>query len=497
MEGYDNFGLWLSDESQYKVGGKSKHGTLIKPNIDVVTTTNGFDIVYTFKNNKKDTTSIGEFYLGNFNLNETIYYRNTRYTFQEDTIVAKKNIQYASDARIYPDPSSYSPITVIRDNNYIVGISFIYPVMDYKHSINQMFFGMFTDNKRIGWNMNVQINKNINGQQYFESGELSPGEQRIYKISIRVKKVVNAKNDWKEVIKPYKEYFDKEFGKVKYIKDDRPVLGYHGASEYFFSETNKYGFPYDKNDNYLASHPRRPDHYGFKPTAQYIKKLSISKHAARVMIWVPSGLYRTHQNLNYPYQFASQLEVISKSKSQLSRSKKICDAILNYKSLSKEMSELGMWWGHAGGISYRWDDAILPFNTRSQKDWSYAYKEIDMAKSLGVTCLGLDAFIEMPGWDQYLWLNTMRTRTNGSIKFIVEIYSFDIIHTLAGFMYADWNCKGYHELANYLVPGNEMWFLIQRDSPKDLEAYTKKVVSLGYVPCIIAHMNDKVNFNLK
>ena len=451
---------------------------------------NGFDIELNFKNNQKDTASIGELFIGNFKLSQKVFYRNTNYTFYEDSLLSKNNIQYASSSRVYPSTSCYSPITVLRDNNYIVGVSLTYPIEEYKHTANHMFFGNFSDSNNYGWNMVIQINKSTNGQLYRSSGELPPRQNRIYKLHIRVTKVRNIDEDWKKVIQPYKNYFDIKYRQI-YKLNKNPIIGYVGVNETKITTENPYGYTNTEHDKNLISHPLRPDIYGFLPTVNYIKSLAEQKNAYRIMIWAPSGLYRKNQTLNYPYQFATNLFKISKSKSLHSRRSQDRSPIKNFKKLSKEIDEMGMWWGHSGQISYSWDDGILkPFDVNSKRDWKAAFAELDAATSLGVNCLGLDSFNEMDGWDQILWLIEMNKRAQHKIKFVSELYSFDIVHTYAAFMYADWNSKSKHYLADYLIPNNEKWMLISSSSIKNINEYIQHVKRDNYVPCLISYLKD-------
>src|SRR5258706_11774101 len=175
------FRLWLSD-NKYTLGGESMHNTNIVPEIKVITQPDGFDIEYTYFNRTKDTSSMGEFFFGRMKLDSLIYFRNTNYTFQDDPVKAKKNIQYVSSARIYPFFTSYSPVTILHDNNYIFGISIVYPFQEYKHTINQLLVGSFFDHQTQGWDLVIQSNESKNGQTYINKGELSPGQTRVYKV---------------------------------------------------------------------------------------------------------------------------------------------------------------------------------------------------------------------------------------------------------------------------------------------------------------------------
>ncbi len=496
-EHYSNLGFWVTDE-QAILCNPSEHGTKVRPAIKIETKNDGFNVIYTFHNYSNDTASIGEFYLGKIKLDSTIYYRNTGYTFQEEEYRVKKNILFMSPARVYPSTSSYSPVTVLRDSEYIIGISVIYPFMDYKHTINQLIVGTFYDDQPAGWDLIIQVNKNCNGQQYYKSGDLAPGEYRKYELYFRVKKVRNIRKDWRDVISPYKDYFDRSFAPMSYKQNRNPILGYHGVSDHLVNLDNPYGYWTVKNNTGLYDHPFRPDQKGFKSTTDYLLRLLRSYSFKRIMVWAPTGLYLKHPQRNYPFQFTSQWYnsiIVGNDSEDVNR---MNDAVIHFKKLTSRGYKLGLWWGHAIYVSRFWDSANFElFNPENISHWELSFRELDIAKETEVSDIGLDSFNDLPGWDQVVWLDTMINRTKKKIKFVSEQYSFDVIHTRAAFFYAPWNVSGPHELADYLVPKNEKWIQIIPENVNDINQYMKESARNGYNPCIMTYLGAPIYHKYK
>lgn len=485
IENIDETRLWLSGKG-YTIGGKTKHTTHIAPVINVSVNGNGFDIEYIFENTTHDTASLGELHFGRVKLDSIIYARNTTYTFQEETYHAKRNSQYVGSARVYPSSSSYSPVAVFRDKDYIYGISVVYPFMEYHHTINLLLAGANMSFQPLGWDLFVQINKNHNGEKYYASGELAPGQKRIYKMYVRIDRVNDPEQDWKKVIQPYKTYFQEHLLKMEYVKDRRPVIGYHGVSDHLVTDLNPYGYWNPTNDPLLTSHPVRPDQYGFGPVTDYLNRLLKRYSFQRLMYWAPTGLYRHHPQLNYPFQFMSRWK--SFDNSRVGKDGDVMqDGINNFIQLASMKYELGFWWGHAIYVSRYWDSPTYEKFDPSNKDhWELSFKEMRIAKQAHASCVGLDSFNELTGWDQVTWLDSMASFTDHAIKFVSETYTFDVIHTKAAFYYADWNAFGPHVLADFLVPGNEKWMHINPEvhTPKMAKDWAKK----GYSLCVFGYL---------
>lgn len=487
-ESFPGMGYWISSQNSNLCDRSDQRKTL-QPEVIIEVVRDGINLSYTFHNRGTENTSIGEFYIGKFNLDSTVYWRNTNYTFGEEAFHAKRNILFLSQANIYPTTSAYSPVTVFRDEDYIVGVSVMYPFMEYKHSINQLLAGTFYDNLPSGWEVVIQANAPCNSQKYQPSGDIRPGETRVYRIALRVKEVDKTNQDWKKVIHPYKVYFKEHYGGVQYHRDGRPVIGYHGVSDHLQTNDNPYGYWNVEDVAGGQQHPLRPDKNGFGPTTEYLKKMLAANHSKRIMLWAPTGLYFKHSERNYPFQFTSQWFETATDSPSVNTRDLFEDATVHLNDLSKKRTALGLWWGHSIYVTKQWDtDAYEMFDPLKSEHWDLSFKELDGALAAGADMIGLDSYNDLPGWDQITWLDAMRARSGSKVKFISEQYSFDVVHTRAAFFYARWNITGRHVLADYLLPGNEKWIFLIPDQMEDLGAYAKQTARWGYNACKMTYL---------
>ncbi len=487
-EKFPGLGYWISPQ-QSNLCDRSDQRKTLQPEVLIDVVKDGINLSYTFHNSGIENTSIGEFYIGKFNLDSTVYWRNTNYTFGEEALHAKRNILFLSQANIYPSTSAYSPVTVFRDEDYIVGVSVMYPFMEYKHTINQLLAGTFYDNLPSGWEVVIQANAPCNSQKYQPSGDIKPGETRVYKIALRVKEVENAAQDWKEVIHPYKEYFNEHYGQLQYHRDGRPIIGYHGVSNHLQTNDNPSGYWNVEDVTGEQQHPLRPDKNGYGPTTEYLEKMLAANHCRRIMLWAPTGLYFKHPERNYPFQFTSQWSAHTIDSLSGNTRSLLEDTPVQLKRLSRNGTTLGLWWGHSTYVTEDWDsDMYEMFDPANSKHWNLSFKELDGALAAGADMIGLDSYNDLPAWDQVTWLDSMRVRSGNNVKFIAEQYSFDVVHTRAAFFYAKWNITGRHVLADYLLPGNEKWIFLIPDQMEDLGAYAKQAARWGYNACKMTYL---------
>lgn len=495
IEPAGKLGLWLPDNG-YTVGGKSAHGTKIKPQIAIKKVSNGVDITWTFTNYLKDTVSIGEFYIGQLKLAQKVYYRNTQLTGQMDTIIAEKNRQFASAARVYPSAYCYSPVTVLADDKYVIAASFLFPALRYKHTLNQMFFGNFFEKHAKGWDLITMVNKGIYGQKYYREGELLPGESKQYTMCIRIGYNEPHCNRWLELLEPYKAYFKKMYGPVRYKKDPRPILGYHGSSDHFKDENNPYGFWNNRNvkrDLKTGGHPERPDLDGYRPTTQYLDEMLKQAKYQRMMVWTPTGQYTRNTHLNYPFKFTSHWLEGDKKKYPRYRGHKMNDAISAFRDFAKTPGrELGLWWGHSVLIMKEWDSPQYEvFDGKNKEHWRLSKKELQYAVQAGATLIGLDAFIDIPVWEQNKWLDTMIRFTRNKVKFCSEMYSCDIIHTKAAFFYGANAVKSPHYFADYLNEGHESWVQCNISEMQNADQVYQRYTKWGFNTITITYLGGK------
>jgi len=435
------------------VSSGTVHPSLVTPVITVDTVYNGYDITYTFQNTTTDTSAIGVFYMGGFRFDSLLYVRDFYNDGDEDTLNHHNN-NYFGGGNVYPR-TMYSPTSVLGNDIYTVGISFKYPVTQYKHEVfmrTESPGGIYSVPLR-NWQVAIQTNKAANGMTYFSDGDLQPNETRIYQVSVRF----NYRNDnchpWLTTLEPYKKYFNQLYGNVTYTRETEPIAGYLPAIGALLNASNPYGF---RSDIFP-----RPDIAGFGPLAHHLISLQNNGYH-KMLLWTPTGYYKNFPAENYTFKFTSHWQEGDTALYPNSYGHNMADATDSLQLVPQSGNKLGLWWGRATGVMTDWDttdaEVLNPYNP---VHINKAFHELDLALQAGASFIGLDAFTrDMPIWDAYLWIQQLRQHAP-NMKFGVEQGSADILHTKATSVYYSERLSNPHYLANYLLKGNEIWAIIR------------------------------------
>ena len=432
------------------------HQSTIIPTVQTLTYTNGFDIKYTFLNTSSDTSSLGIFNIGGFHFDSIIHARDFQTSGYEYDI-NHHNLNYYGGGANYPN-GNYSPVAVFGDDSITVGISFIYPIMDYKHEIFMRVESPNPQNlyARL-WQLNIVPNAyNIpNSVKYYREGELAPGETRTYTISVRLSYRNDKCNTWITNLEPYKNYFRNKYGTVQYKRAVDPIAGYLPGDLIFLSSNNPYAFSPGNNN---------PAIHGFGPISRSLIRTEDLGYK-KVLLWAPTGFCKNNLNLNYCFKFTSHWLEGDTSLYPHSYGHNMHDAIDSLSLVSNNGRELGLWWGRSTEIMDNWDSAYsYVLNPNNASHVAKGLYELSLAKQAGTKIIGLDQFsgstgTEIPIWHSFNWLKIMRSNAP-AIKFACEQGTGDILNTQAAFVYYSDRMKSPHYLADYLLPGNEIWSLL-------------------------------------
>lgn len=468
------------------------YSSVTTPGIHFSSTPSGYDITYTFSNSTTDTVSLGKINIAGIRFDSTITFRN----FERDGAeihINHQNRSYQHQGSYYPF-NLYSPVAVLSNNRYTIGISIQYPVLEYESALFMKLDASNTNGGR-NWTLSSSINQFDSKNKYSEKGNLLPGQTKQFVVSIRVIKKSNDCDHWLKTLFPYKNYFDSIYNGVKYTRDPRPIKGYQMC---FGNECN--GSP-DTNDinpsseyinpycfrSFLTDNNLRPDIYGFGPFAHYLANYE-SKGYNRLLLWSPSGLYLNTEQLRYCYKFSSHWLESDPNLFPFSYGHKMNDAIDSLSNIvASPLLNLGFWWGRSGEVMYDWDTAYYePFNLNNPAHIAAGFKELDLAVAAGGTLIGLDAFKQcIFPWDGYKWIQMMKQRAP-HVKFCTEKGGSDITNTLAAFFFKSDEISEPHYLSDFLLPGNEKWLQVTSNGSLTQEA--KRVASLGYVPVIMSEI---------
>ena len=343
----------------------------------------------------------------------------------------------------------YSPVAVVRGSQWNVGVSLIYPILEYRHdaSIAVRRAGQEFGAIEVHFGGNTPAGDAWLGN----TARLAPGETKIYRLAVRF---TPRSTSWKETLEPYRKHFERTYGGVRYQRDGRPIRGLALAAPFRQSESNPEGWAP------IAGRPLEDD-YG-----QYLRSVEeTASSAPRLMLWAPTGLSPNHKSTNYPFQFASRWE---DDDPHHNRSTPVSHRLAQVVS-SKNIT-FGLWWGHALEPTLGFDKgAPVRFDRTSQSMKAAAFRELDIAVASGAREVGLDAFSHrvVPLWDIVPWLEEMRNRYP-QLKFCTEGRSSDILHRLAPTYLDSWSLstptrpsheriRGRFHLADLLLPGHETW----------------------------------------
>ncbi len=462
---------------------------VLQPTITVNKQPSGFDVVYTFQNGTNEPKQIGEFRIGIITLGSLITWYDCR---QSSSPAPIEMASYINQSYQYPD-DLYSPVAVVSNGQHAIGVSLLYPVLEYKHdvlvSLSKMPGQYAGGEGGMGWMVSIGCTNLPAGTPLPHPCLVPAGEERTYVVCVRT---TRKPAEWFRTLLPYRAYFRSLYGGVQYARETEPVAGVSLAFVAAISPTNPSGWGWPN---------RRPDQHGWSPWITYITtNLSAFK---RVVLWAPTGLYNVSQELNYPFQFTSRWLDHPKLKTAI-------DPAIGLPRISQNGQKLGLWWGRALEVSTQWNPTQSHyFDLHNTEDVALALKEVDLAVQAGATIIGLDTFVpcQTPLWDQVHWVKKMNQRGPG-LKFIVEPSGCDIIHRLGpivvdGFQdpgpspqspEALYRIKAPNYLADFLLPGHETWALMHWEawehhfhhppSGDRMRQDCIKVAAYGYVPVV-------------
>ena len=460
----------------------------LQPTLTLHDRPNGFDLEIVYENGTGLAQPLGMLTLRGLKLDAPSIVRRT---FRDSATSTDPWSSADPEVVTFPSPSApactdfcylgptsyprgmYSPLTVLSDTRYHVGIALHYPLLEYRHSV---MFDLKSESvagdptRRAYWLDLVFPDAGA----AFEDGVLAAGATRSYTLAVRV---VPSSEHWLHTVVPYRNSFRSLYGGVRYERDPRPVVGALTAFGELCAEDNPYGMlPLN-----------RADVRGWSPWVDETLT-ALTEGYERAMLWTPTGVYCTNQQHNYPSQFMTQMLAVPMMRDTQDELLRIPQAGL----------DSGFWWGRATKIMRSWDvDESVPLDPEEAEHVALAYAELDRAVALGATTIGLDAFADAQGdWMGYEWLQALQSRAPG-VKFVTEAFTSDLVHSLAPTFTEAAPYRGPHELADFLLPGNEIWGQVRYDQafPNDPQWFNRdnlerqaeiaRTASIGMVPVVM------------
>lgn len=459
----------------------------------------GYDVRYEFRNTFLSPRPIGRLDVGILALGERVR------IYDHASTSSWRDLEYGTfqgTGWLYPG-HAYSPVMVAMNQTHVVGVSLLYPVMEYRHDavvrmhrVGGVFGGPAASR---GWMVTFDLNDGPGATQYTRVSQgavLQPGETRSYTVAVRAMKrpdmsgSVTGPQEWLGVLEPYRTHFQSQFGGVNYERRTKPILAWELAGGYQVNSQNRRGF---------GGGTERPDRVGFAPVANRIAQTNIGYDS--VMLWAPSGVFDVNQHLNFPARFTAGWLDQEKLRTAT-------DSI-GLPAIPRSGKEMGLWWGRAAEHMDRWnDDASERLDPSNPEHMGLVHLQLDLARRAGATMIGLDAFTHatMSVWDQVPYLTHLRQRYP-EMSFITEEMSSDVVHRIAPSF-----TRGYqsgpgmnreehfhrlslpHYLADYLLPGHETWGYFryseiqyvagQRIDAARLQRDVERLARRGYVPVV-------------
>jgi hypothetical protein len=419
----------------------------------------GCDIVVAATNTGAAPAEMGHFCTGIINLGQHIEFFDFRATCEP---VTQDFATAVPQGWCYPN-DLYSPVFVVRNSTYAVGVSLQYPVMDYKHDVMMMMGAgrgsLMEGEGGPGWVCDFGLGRQYNNVVR-RWGILQPGETRTYVVSVRV---TRNPQEWQTTLLPYRNYFRFKYGGVKYQRETTPIRGTSLADVAFLSPDNPFGF-----QPHL-----RPDTNGWAP----VRAMIMGELAGwpTVVMWAPSGFYYNNSARDYPYLFTSHWDATP-------RLAEVYNGIDGLPSLVAAGRRFGLWWGNSAEVSFTWDSPTWEnFDPDNPSHVTAAFREMDGAARSGATVIGLDTFMHdlCPIWKAYGWVQTLQSRYP-QMKFCTETSSCDIMHTIAPTFVPGWQwypvrpgpndpiliISHPNYLADLINPGHETWGQLSHQEQK-------------------------------
>jgi hypothetical protein len=297
-------------------------------------------------------------------------------------------------------------------------------------------------------------------------------------VSVRI---IGGAENWIRSLVSYRDYFRCMYGSVQYTRDTRPVQGYVTTQVSALGTASPYGFRWDKSKN--------PDVAGWSPFVTQDLSTAPARGYQRTMIWTPTGLYQTYSynpplgitTVQYPFQFMTQNDAVPAMASTLYAFSKLPPGL-----------SLGFWWGTSLSLRRTWNSppsSVEELDPSRADHQLIAFYELDYARRLGATLIGLDSF----GWTgpQVLtWIDLMRAHAP-EVTFIPE-HSWDVLHARVPMWRDGISLTTPPVLADFLLPGHETWCsLVPANFSNESNAVAAEAQRLASMGCTIV-MYDEV-----
>jgi len=324
----------------------------------------------------------------------------------------------------YPG-DAYSPVMVFSDATHTVGVSMIYDVIGYNHSVTMDLVATKPTDAfpQGGYFVRVDLRSMV-----------PANTTRTYRMSVRV---ARQNQHWLRTLIPYRDHFRQTFGGVQYQARRKPVRGSAWSNTAWINSANPRGMAY-------WDHPQGVGRYVDR-TLEWMNLHNYDES----MLWAITGLFSSYPLLNYPAIFATGVDDVPA----------LAATLPELRRLAANGRIFGLWWGNSARYMPYWnctweESPLIDPDNRVHRE--FMMRELDRAVAMGAMSIGLDAYVEGSPAMQYRMLYAMHQR-HPNVKFITEISGADFAHTLAASWYWAKDVQSPDYLAHFIVPGHESW----------------------------------------
>lgn len=401
----------------------------------------GYNLIYTVNNPTNQTLDLPTVQVPGNVLAPRIEHLDHRFGSEWEVIDASDGEQFSSRKAPYPE-SLYAPVTVLRDHRVAVGFALHYDVLNYRHQIRTHVYrggpGTPYANR---WTA-----------RFYLEGTIAPGETRKYKLSV----YYNQPHEWIHTLRPYKQFLRQTYGPVLYQQDMRPIWQHQLGDSLRLSPDNPRGF-----------NPARADLNGFEQDVSNDIRIAQTGGFTRLLIRTCAGVYFVNRQNNFPPQITSEWTAPMDASAH------------EWKRVGQAGIDLILWWGRSGQYAERWDDDELDlFDPDNPEQSTRMLAEWTKAHALGAKGLGLDKFTQMPPWKAGPWLSKLWS-VDPDAYFVAEPAAYDILNIWVPTSLYSSDVREYpHILADFLVPGREIWVFLENED-NNLER-ALELVEQGY-----------------
>gem|GEM_PF-5135396 len=386
--------------------------------------TNGYDMIFQIMNTTGLAQSLPTLQIPGNQLLPVIENLDHRVGCEWETIDASDGSQYSSRKAAYPE-SLYAPVLVMRDWHFAVGFALHYDVLGYAHDIRtNLYRGPSGSPYADFWTA-----------RFYLDGMIQPGETRYYRINV----YYNLPKDWIFTLRSYRKFLRSAYGGVQYRQDMRPVWMQQLGDTRRLSSDNTRGF-----------NGARADLNGFVEDVDSDLGYMLSAGYERALVRTPAGVYYRNRQNNFPPQITTSWTPPMRATGR------------EWRRMGQAGIDLYFWWGRSGQFADRWDDDELDdFDPSDSTQSSQMMLEWTNAIDVGAVGLGLDKFTVLRPWAAFPWLDRLWAAKSDA-SFVAEPVAYDLLNIrVPTFLYSEDVRNQPHLLADFLVPGREIWVLLE------------------------------------